>query len=499
MFDETTGYGNQTYGGKGRSVGKKNTSKRAMMEYLKAFGSQTDVNALHSGELTDQEIHSRNRRLYTHLATHMKHLDKRAGAANPSAVRGLKRFIHHKNAPEPTRNVPQAEIPKPIPTITIDMPALQSESTQHDGNAVTLHKTAASRTKTSRAKFNPEEMLDDAKRFFEKEYNNEDPRKAISQEKRKIRLQFQGRFPQSTTWNDLMMRLRDSSLSTRATSKTYHALGVDMLAKEVMGTLSRAPSPERPEEKMAEEKSGEGTVTAAQFHSMLPPEIKIEPGLIPVRRPRSRRQDRARRRLSVVAEATSKAETEHTSYTHLIEGDMRTVGRIHLVSLAQDVGDERTNHFMTQMDADANMGANNLRHNSKRGPFKTSTGRSRVMDRSRHVAYRRRGHAMEITIRRGVTEYEMETLIGKLSAHRMGSQHADLYLISGSRKKMGDLDRINMEKLRDMLYKELQKRATIGLLIQDMITKGILHKGYSHSMTFKNENRKFFNSSVFAK
>ena len=136
------------------------------------------------------------------------------------------------------------------------------------------------------------------------------------------------------------------------------------------------------------------------------------------------------------------------------------------------------------------MGAQNLRERSRRGPFRTSTGRSRVMDRTAHVAYRRRGHAMEITVRRGITDSEMETLIGKLSAHRIASQRADLYLISGSRKKMGDLDRIDMEKLRTKIYAELQKRPTIGLLVQDVHTKGLLHKGYSHSMTFKENNRK---------
>ena len=83
----------------------------------------------------------------------------------------------------------------------------------------------------------------------------------------------------------------------------------------------------------------------------------------------------------------------------------------------------------------------------------------------------------------------METLIGKLSAHRIASQRADLYLISGSRKKLGDLDRIDMEKLRDKIYQELDKRATIGLLLQDVYTKGLLHKGYSHSMSFKENNK----------
>ena len=111
------------------------------------------------------------------------------------------------------------------------------------------------------------------------------------------------------------------------------------------------------------------------------------------------------------------------------------------------------------------------------------------MDRTAHVAYRRRGHAIEITVRRGITDSEMETLLGKISAHRVSSSKTDLYIITGSRKKMGSLDRIDMEKLRDKIYAELGKRATVGLLLQDVHGKGILHKGYSHSMTFTDKNR----------
>lgn len=190
--------------------------------------------------------------------------------------------------------------------------------------------------------------------------------------------------------------------------------------------------------------------------------------------------------------------TSHTSYTHLIHGDLAPVGRVHLVSLGPDTGDQREQHILTQLDADANMGAQNLRQRSRRGPFRQSTGRSRVMDRSAHVAYRRRGHALEITIRRGVTEYEIDVLIGKLSSHRMASQRADLYIISSSRKKLGDLDRIDMSKLRRMIDNELKKRATIGLLVQDCYTKGLLHKGYSHSMDFTRQNLDMMQGALFA-
>ena len=181
--------------------------------------------------------------------------------------------------------------------------------------------------------------------------------------------------------------------------------------------------------------------------------------------------------------------TEHTSYTHLIQGDLAPVGRVHLVSLGPDVGDQREQHFLSQMDADANMGAQNLRMASRRGPFKHSSGRSRIMDRSAHVSYRRRGNAIEITVQRGVTETEMQTLLGKLASHRMASARSEVFYISGSSKKIGSLDRVDLQKLRDKIYKDLIKKRTIGIAIHDVYSKGLLHKGFSHGMNFKNMNR----------
>ncbi len=204
-------------------------------------------------------------------------------------------------------------------------------------------------------------------------------------------------------------------------------------------------------------------------------------------------------RTSLIAQPSAMTVTDHTSYNHMIEGDLAPVGRVHLVSLGPDVGDENENHILTQLDADANMGAQNLRQRARRGPFRTSTGRSRIMDRSAHVSYRRRGYTIEITIRRGVTENEMDVLISKLCAHRMSSQEATVFLINGTRKKMGTLDRIDMEKLRLKIEKELTKRATIGILIQDNVSKGLLHKGYSYSMDFSNGMKDMLGSALFAR
>ena len=75
---------------------------------------------------------------------------------------------------------------------------------------------------------------------------------------------------------------------------------------------------------------------------------------------------------------------QHTSYNHLITGDLAPIGRVHLVGLGPDVGDEQDAHILTQLDADANMGAKKLLARRK-GPFKASRGPSRIMDRSAHV------------------------------------------------------------------------------------------------------------------
>ena len=104
--------------------------------------------------------------------------------------------------------------------------------------------------------------------------------------------------------------------------------------------------------------------------------------------------------------------------------------------------------------------------------------------------YRKRGYTLEITIKRGVNEHEMDTLIGKLAAHRIGSHRCVVTLVVGKEKKLGDITRIDLEKLRKKLYAELEKRATIGLTLTDVEAKGILHKGFAHEMKFKNMNRK---------
>ena len=176
--------------------------------------------------------------------------------------------------------------------------------------------------------------------------------------------------------------------------------------------------------------------------------------------------------------------TQHTSYNHLITGDLAPIGRVHLVGLGPDVGDEQDAHILTQLDADANMGAKKLLARRK-GPFKASRGPSRIMDRSAHVMYRRRGHTIEITIRRGITDKEFDILIGKLKAHRMGAMSSVLYIILRQKKKLGHIDKIDYEKLRMKISNELEKKATIGLLLVDTKGKGPLQVGDYHTFDGK--------------
>ena len=175
----------------------------------------------------------------------------------------------------------------------------------------------------------------------------------------------------------------------------------------------------------------------------------------------------------------------HTSYTHLIEGDLAPIGRVHLVSLGPMVGDEESRHFLSEMDADSNMGAQALLQSSRRGPFKASSGRSRVLDRSAHVILRKRGPVLEVTILRGVTDYEMDGLMGKLGAHRMSTTDSYVFFLDGRSKKLGNLDRIDFEKLRRKIEKALVTRRQIGLKVVDAKARGLLHRAAGHERGMK--------------
>ena len=163
-----------------------------------------------------------------------------------------------------------------------------------------------------------------------------------------------------------------------------------------------------------------------------------------------------------------------TAYTVLNSGDTMAppVGRVHLVGMGRDA--DPSQHFLTQMDADSNMGAKNSMR--KTGPFKSQSGDSYVMDRSRYTSVRRRGNGIEITVHRGVSGTEVEKLIGRLAAHRLTVHTTYVYLVEGSkRKKLGKLSEIDLEKLKAKIFLLLTKRPNLGIHLIDEADTGGMH------------------------
>ena len=173
-----------------------------------------------------------------------------------------------------------------------------------------------------------------------------------------------------------------------------------------------------------------------------------------------------------------------TEYTVLSSGDTvaPAMGRVHLVGMGNYA--DPNQHFLSQMDADANMGAKKgLR---RLGPFKDQRGDSYVMDRSRHTSVRRRGNGLEITVHRGVRGTEIEKLIGRLAAHRLTVPTTYVYLVEGAkRRKLGRLSEIDLEKLKAKIYALLTKRPNLGIHLIDEADTGGMHTPglYKRKMT----------------
>ena len=147
-------------------------------------------------------------------------------------------------------------------------------------------------------------------------------------------------------------------------------------------------------------------------------------------------------------------------------------GRAHLVSMGNHA--DPNEHFLVQMDADANMGAK--KGLKKQGPFKSSRGPSYVMKRSAHTSVRRRNNTLEITVHRGVSGTEVEKLINLLTAHRLSTHTTWVYLVEGNRrKKLGRLADIDLDKLRAKIFSLLTKRPNIGVHLIDEAGSGAMH------------------------
>ena len=173
-----------------------------------------------------------------------------------------------------------------------------------------------------------------------------------------------------------------------------------------------------------------------------------------------------------------------TRFIHDASGDVvaPSAGRVHYVAMGP-LGMESV-HFLKEMDADSNMGATSLLNSTRKGPFRAERGSSRVLSRTKHVTYRRRGHTLEITVSRGATPAEMDELVGKLAAHRISTTETVLWFVDSKSKKMGKLNNIDLLKLRDKIMETLSSRRVVGLRLVDKPDKhGAMFRESNHSHT----------------
>ena len=114
------------------------------------------------------------------------------------------------------------------------------------------------------------------------------------------------------------------------------------------------------------------------------------------------------------------------------------------------------------------------------------------MDRSSHVLYRKRQGTLEITVSRGVIASEIDLLFSKLAMHRSSVPMSSIIIIKGTKKfRLGSLDDLDFDKLKDMIGGCLKKYSKCGLLIIDAKPgSGAMHKAYVHKPRFKSNVRR---------
>ena len=107
------------------------------------------------------------------------------------------------------------------------------------------------------------------------------------------------------------------------------------------------------------------------------------------------------------------------------------------------------------------------------------------MSRSTNVLNRSRGRIFETTIRKKCSEHELNMVIHRLRTHADSNVAAGVFLVIGkSRKFVGHLNEIDLNKLRQRLKKALQ-RGTVGIEVVDLKTGGALHAPHVHSAKYE--------------
>ena len=178
----------------------------------------------------------------------------------------------------------------------------------------------------------------------------------------------------------------------------------------------------------------------------------------------------------------------HLAGRHLLvpgdDGADPVMGAVHLVRAG---GDPSEKHFLFDIEGDVNEGQKRLVAKARRGPFKSHSGASTVMDRSAHVVYRQRKGAMEITVKRGAIARELDLLIAKLKAHMQSVPFTAVVFIRGGKKyRLGKLGDLGLAKLRGMILQALAAFSQCGVhLVEAKSRTGAMYRGSVHGPKFK--------------
>ena len=196
-------------------------------------------------------------------------------------------------------------------------------------------------------------------------------------------------------------------------------------------------------------------------------------------------------RTDLVADVLKGDRTGIIQHRHLLQTDNNVqpvMGAVHMVSAGTNF---HKKHFLFDVEGDINEGQKAIRQRARRGPFRDQNGRSLVMDQSAYVKYRKRGNAFEITVRRGVSNAEIQQLLSKLSTHRMSTLGSSVVLIKGRKKyRLGLLRDIDLRELLLAVEECITSYGACGLEItEDRAGSGALYKSGVHSARFKSAAR----------
>jgi hypothetical protein len=174
---------------------------------------------------------------------------------------------------------------------------------------------------------------------------------------------------------------------------------------------------------------------------------------------------------------------QHYHLMHDLTGAQPMMGRAHIVRA--DVT-ATSKHWMHDVEGDINGGATALMVKGRRGPFKDQRGRSQVLDRSAHVLYRRRHRTMEVTVKRGVSDSEMDLLMSKILSQQVSAPGTSMVMVKGNKRyPMGPVSGVRVKTLRSLVYECLDKYSTCGLHLVEGGKVGSMAKKLVNSAAFK--------------